>query len=88
LNKYTDTDSWQIVEQRLCSVVSILERFDQLISEREWEELDLLTRLSVAKVHVGLCLSHLLRPSPVDPVIADRTTRRCLQLLVSAICVS
>ena len=76
---YMTPSSWQDLEQTLCSVVSCLEGYDQTVSAGKWEELDLLAVLGSARVSVGLCLVHLMCPSPVDPIVTARTKYQCLE---------
>ena len=78
----TSTD-WKNLEQNLCSAVSHLERYDQLVSSGDrWEELELLAALSSAKVCIGQAQTNLLCPSAVDPIVTSRTKYQCLELLV------
>lgn len=79
LKDYLSTDSWSSMEGYLCSVLSELDRFDELSTRGDSSELDLLLVLSSARLHIGLAQSCLLCPSPIDPIVAARTEHKCLQ---------
>lgn len=84
LKGYMEADAWVTLEHNLCLAVSNLESYDKKASEGATDsELELLWRLSSAKVCVGLSQAHLLCPSPVDPIVTSRTKYHCLQQLVS-----
>lgn len=80
LEGYMSNESWLSVENNLCLAVSDLEEYRRRCCD--WDEFDLLARLSRVRVCVGLSQALLLCPSPVDPIVVSRTKYQCLQQLV------
>ena len=69
----------------LAAVKQCLElAFDDLDGNRNMQgELSLLRGLSRGCIHVGMIVSHLLLPTPVDPVSLSEIHYQCYQMLVS-----
>ena len=82
LDGYVSKESWESVERHLNCVLSEFKSFDDLIMDNSSSELDMLSRLSCARLCIGLAQSCLLCPSPIDPIVTTRTKYQCIHYQV------
>lgn len=78
LAAYISSDSWSAIEHDLCSVISELRKFDECIIQSSDLELELLARLSSAKLRMGLALSSLVCPTALNPIVVSRTKHQVI----------